>query len=76
MKRDDLTARQRDVLSFIVGYIDDYGYPPTYREIVTAYGWCGTQAAKCHLDALETKGFIQRDAKKARGLRIVKRIVK
>ena len=31
--------------------------PPTHREIAAWFGWSSNAAAKCHLLALEKKGF-------------------
>ena len=33
-----LTERQQEVFNFIVGYIDDKGYPPTIREMQVGLG--------------------------------------
>lgn len=56
------TARQQQVLEFIQSYIDNNGYPPTLREICAHLGVSGTLSAMRHLDALEKKGYLKRDA--------------
>jgi repressor LexA len=57
-ERQPLTARQQDVLNWIIGYIDSHDYPPTLREIQHAYGWRTPNAAKCHLEPLRKKGYV------------------
>lgn len=57
-----LTARQQDILDFIVEEIQKQGYPPTLREICTQFGISSTQGVRRHIDALEKKGYIVRDA--------------
>lgn len=47
------------------------GYPPTVREIAAAFGIRSTNGANDHLKALESKGWIKRDAMVSRGLRVL-----
>ena len=57
-----LTDRQQEILDFIVEEIQRQGYPPTLREISTQFGISSTQGVRRHIDALEKKGYIVRDA--------------
>ena len=57
----ELTARQRQVLQFIVAYQDRHGYPPSQREIAAHLKVSGTLPVGKHLDALEKKGYLKRD---------------
>ena len=57
-----LTDRQQEILDFIVEEIQRQGYPPTLREISTQFGISSTQGVRLHIDALEKKGNIVRDA--------------
>lgn len=61
-KQDTLTARQRQVLQFIASYQDNNGYPPSQREIAAHLQISGTLPIGKHLDALERKGYLKRDA--------------
>jgi repressor LexA len=56
------TDRQQQVLDFLQSYIDNSGYPPTLREICAHLGVTGTLPAIRHLEALEKKGYLKRDA--------------
>ena len=55
----ELTARQREVLSFIRSFTSRHGLPPTVREIGDKFG-VTPRAAFDHLRALERKGMLQR----------------
>ena len=61
-QRSELTARQKQVLQFLTSFLDDNGYPPSLREIASYLQVSGTLPVSKHLDALEKKGFIRRDA--------------
>jgi repressor LexA len=64
-----LTDRQRMVLEFICGSIDERGYPPTLREIGNKLGIRSTNGVNDHLRALERKGYLTREDMKSRTLR-------
>lgn len=64
-----LTDRQRMVLDYICGSIDDRGYPPTLREIGNKLNIRSTNGVNDHLRALERKGYLTREDMKSRTLR-------
>jgi repressor LexA len=64
-----LTPKQQKIYDFICKRIDDRGYPPTIRDIGTAFDIKSPNGVMCHLKALEKKGFIVRDGKSARAIR-------
>ena len=55
----EMTQRQREVLSFMRGFTDKHGAPPTVREIAERFRFT-PRAAFDHLRALERKGMLQR----------------
>lgn len=61
-QQGSLTARQHQVLEFIASYRDNHGYPPSQREIAAHLRISGTLPVGKHLDALEKKGYLRRDA--------------
>ena len=65
-----LTDRQRAVLEFIRESIARDGRPPTQREIAARFKLASTYGVQRHLDALERKGFIERDPNASRGIRL------
>lgn len=67
-----LTRRQAAVLDFIVGSIQEMGYPPTIAEIGEHFQITSTNGVNDHLVALERKGFIKRSSK-ARSIQLTDR---
>jgi repressor LexA len=64
-----LTARQEEILTFIIEYIQSNERPPTIRDIADNFGFT-VKGAYDHLLALERKGWIDRDIKHSRGITI------
>ncbi len=67
---NDLTERQTRVFRFIESHHQRYGYPPTIREIADHIGAKWSHGIERHLQALEKKGYIKREAVKSRGIRL------
>lgn len=63
------TDRQRQILDFLGEHLSVQGRPPTLFEVASAFG-IHLNAARKHLQALAAKGLIEREAGKARGLRL------
>jgi repressor LexA len=55
-----LTEKQERILSFIVDYVSEKGYPPSIREIGNQFNISSLRGVTVHLDALERKGMIKR----------------
>ena len=73
-----VTDRQQEVFNFVVGYIEDKGYPPTIREMQLGLGIGSLRGVTIHLDALQKKGYLERlssenGPRTARGIRILAR---
>jgi len=67
-----LTDRQREVLALIASEIERNGYPPTIRELGARLGIRSTNGVTDHIKALERKGFLSREDKKSRSLKLAK----
>ena len=72
--KPELTERQRAILNFISESTQERGFPPSIREISTHFGIQSTQGALRHLDALEKKGYLKRDARSARSVQLTERV--
>jgi repressor LexA len=66
-----LTRRQRAVLDTIDQSVTASGRPPTLREIGRRLGIASTNGVRDHLQALIEKGYLSRDERSARGLRVI-----
>lgn len=69
MSKTPLTEKQQSVYNFLVSQMSA-GIPPTVREICTATGIKSTSTVHAVLSALEEGGYITRDAKNSRAIRI------
>ncbi|NDJ53397.1 MAG: repressor LexA [Chloroflexi bacterium] len=65
-----LSARQESILAFVERYIDENGYPPTIREIGKECNISSTSVVNYNLNKLEEAGYLVRDGKVSRGLRL------
>jgi repressor LexA len=65
-----LTARQRQILDWILSYIEARGMPPTRAEIAAGLGFSTASSAEDHLQALARKGAIELIPGASRGLRV------
>lgn len=65
-----LTERQQVIYDFIRGLIVRRGYGPTVREIAQRMDISSPNGVMGHLKALERKGFIRRDNRRARAIEL------
>lgn len=54
------TQRQKQVLEFIVGFIERHGYEPSYSQIARHLGISSKATVAKHVAALEKRGLIER----------------
>jgi repressor LexA len=71
---NELTLRQRKMLRFIDQYIAENGYPPTIREIGDASDTESTSVVNYNLNKLNDEGYIEREKKVSRGIKLRGRI--
>ena len=65
---DPLTKRQGELLFLIRQFVQEKGYPPTVRELVTLTGKKSTGGVQKLLDALRRKGYIKKAPGRSRGI--------
>ena len=63
-----LSDKQKDILRFIEGYIEEYGYPPSIRDIQNNCDISSTSVVKYNLDRLQEKGLMNRDSEVSRSI--------
>ncbi len=69
-KSKGLSERHMKILTLLEKY-NDKGYPPSIREIGEQTGITSTSVVNYYLEQLEKWGFIERDRRISRGLRVV-----
>ena len=68
--KNKLTEKQRQILEYLKQEILQRGFPPSVREICEAVSLRSTSSVHAHLETLERKGYIKRDATKPRAIEI------
>ena len=67
---ESINETQKKVFEYIKKVISERGLAPSVREIVAAVGLKSTSTVQYNLNALETAGYIERDANLKRTIRI------
>lgn len=65
-----LSVRQKNILQFIVSFIQEKEYPPTIREIGEKVGISSTSVVNYNLAKLENEALISRERDVSRGLSV------
>lgn len=68
-----LYRRQRQIVDFLVQYVQQHGFSPTLQEIASAIGVSSLATVHEHLEALERKGVIRKFEGAVRGIEMVDR---
>ena len=71
-KTSDLNKREKAILKFIEKQVLEEGYPPSVREIGKAVGLNSTATVHGYLAKLKEKGYIKKEDKKGRTLKLLK----
>lgn len=66
-----LTKRQREILSYLEGYIRDRGYAPSFEEIAEQFRFASLATVHEHLTNLERKGYIRRSYNESRSVEVL-----
>lgn len=66
-----LTRRQKQVLDFLVGFINRQGYSPSFEEIGAGLELSSLATVHKHMQTLEKKGFIRRGYNQSRSVEVV-----
>ena len=70
--RAETTRKEKAILKFIEDQVMENGYPPSVREIGKAIGLSSTATVHAYLSKLEKQGFIKKEGKKGRTLKVIK----
>jgi repressor LexA len=65
-----LTKRQKEVLDFIAGFVDENGYSPSFEEIARGLNLASLATVHKHISALETKHYLLRGYNQSRSLEL------
>jgi len=71
-RRKDLSERHKRILDVLQEFQNSSGYPPSIREICDHADISSTSVVNYYLDQLQEMGYIERDGRVSRGIRLVK----
>ena len=63
-----LTRKQRQVMDFIAGFLQEHGYSPSFQEIARGMGLNSLATVHKHILTLERKGYLRRAYNQSRSL--------
>ena len=63
-----LTPRQKEVLDFLVNFVEDNGYSPSFEEIAVGLNLASLATVHKHISALEGRGYLKRGFNQSRSL--------
>jgi repressor LexA len=65
-----LTKRQKQVLDFIAGFVDQNGYCPSFEEIARGLNLASLATVHKHISVLESKNYLKRGFNQSRSLEV------
>ena len=65
------TKRQKELLSFIADFINEHGYSPSYREIMSGFNYTSVATVSLHVNNLIKRGHLRKRDYSARSLELV-----
>jgi repressor LexA len=65
-----LTKRQKDVLDFIVDFVEENGYSPSYEELAHGLKLASLATVHKHIQALESRNYLRRLFNQSRSLEV------
>ena len=71
-RKKGLSDRQKKILEVLESFQLKNGYPPSIREICGQAGISSTSVVNYYLEQLEEMGYIERDRRISRGVRLLK----
>ncbi|MBZ5502741.1 MAG: transcriptional repressor LexA [Acidobacteriia bacterium] len=66
-----LTKRQKEVLNYLVGFLNKNGYAPSFEEIAHALKLTSLATVHKHLSTLEKKGYVRRGYNQSRSIEVM-----
>ena len=70
-----LTRRQKQVLDFIAGFVEEHGYSPSYQEMATELELASLATVHKHILALEAKHYLKRGFNQSRSIDLTPKYV-
>ena len=65
------TKKQRELLTFISDFINEHGYSPSYREIMSGLNYTSVATVSLHVNSLIKRGHLIKRDHSARSLEVI-----
>lgn len=65
------TKKQRELLEYISGFINEHGYSPSYREIMRGCNYTSVATVALHVNSLVARGHLVKRVHSARSLEVI-----
>ncbi|HUT21958.1 MAG TPA: transcriptional repressor LexA [Candidatus Bipolaricaulota bacterium] len=72
----ELTKKQTEILRFVIDYVKEYDFAPSYREIGEHFKISSPATIHQHIQTLKTKGYLDVDAQKARSIELTSKVIR
>ena len=66
------TKKQQELLTYIQAFIEEHGYSPSYREIMSGLNYTSVATVSLHVNSLIKRGHLAKRDRSARSLEVVK----
>jgi repressor LexA len=66
-----LTKRQKEVLDYLVSFLNKHGYSPSFEEIARSLKLTSLATVHKHITTLERKGFVRRGYNQSRSIEVL-----
>ncbi len=66
-----LTKRQKEVLDYLVSFLNKHGYSPSFEEIAKSLKLTSLATVHKHITTLERKGFVRRGYNQSRSIEVL-----
>lgn len=63
-----LTQRQKQVLDYIVSFVEEKGFSPSYEELARGLDLSSVATVHKHIEALQSRGYLRRSFNQSRSL--------
>ena len=71
-----LTRRQKELMDYLVDFIRQQGYSPSFEEIASGLGLASLATVHKHIQALQAKQYLKRNHNHSRSLEVCERFFK
>jgi repressor LexA len=69
--RETTTKKQQELLNYVINFIEENKYKPSYREIMRALDYKSVSTVAIHVNNLINEGYLKKEGTSHRSLEVV-----